>query len=74
MTATQAGMALMIVEEEALIAMILRDELTDAGYHVLDLTDRRAEAVEVAPRAPLQSSTGLKALRRRRRTDRPGDG
>jgi DNA-binding response OmpR family regulator len=39
---------LMIVEDEALVAMNLRDELVDAGYHVLDLTDRRAEALEVA--------------------------
>jgi DNA-binding response OmpR family regulator len=39
---------LMIVEDEALVAMILRDVLQDAGYHVLDLTDRRAEALEVA--------------------------
>lgn len=39
---------LMIVEDEALVAMILRDEFMDAGYHVLDLTDRHDEAVEVA--------------------------
>ncbi len=43
-----AGKTLMIVEDEALVAMALRDELQDAGYHVLDLTDRRAEALEVA--------------------------
>ncbi len=42
------GKTLMIVEDEALVAMTLRDELEDAGYHVLDLTDRRAEALEVA--------------------------
>ncbi len=39
---------LMIVEDEALVAMLLRDELQDVGYKVLDLTDRYAEALEVA--------------------------
>jgi DNA-binding response OmpR family regulator len=39
---------LMIVEDEALVATILRDELDDAGYHVLDLTDRHVQALEVA--------------------------
>ena len=39
---------LMIVEDEALVAIVLRDELQEAGYKVLDLTDRRAEALEVA--------------------------
>lgn len=39
---------LMIVEDEALVATILRDELQDAGYKVLNLTDRHAEALEVA--------------------------
>jgi len=51
MTAPQAGKpgkTLMIVEDEVLVAMTLRDELEDAGYHVLDLTDRHAEALEVA--------------------------
>ena len=38
----------MIVEDEVLIAMALRDELEDAGYHVLDVTDRPVEALEVA--------------------------
>ena len=38
----------MIVEDEALIAMALRDALEDAGYHVLDVTDRPVEALEVA--------------------------
>lgn len=38
----------LIVEDEVLVAMILRDELEDAGYHVLDLTDRHNEALEVA--------------------------
>ena len=44
----QTARTLMIVEDEALVAMLLRDELKDAGYKVLDLTDRHAEAVEVA--------------------------
>ncbi|WBY06553.1 response regulator [Sphingomonas sp. 7/4-4] len=39
---------LMIVEDEALVATLLRDELREAGYKVLDLTDRHAEALEVA--------------------------
>ena len=38
----------MIVEDEALVAMTLRDELEGAGYQVLDLTDRHEEAVAVA--------------------------
>ena len=46
--AHETGKTLMIVEDEALVAMVLRDELNDAGYQVLDLTDRHAEAVEVA--------------------------
>ena len=44
----QTGKTLMIVEDEALVAMLLRDELQDAGYKVLDLTDRHAEALVVA--------------------------
>lgn len=44
----RTGKTLMIVEDEVLVAMILRDELADAGYKVLDLTDRHAEALEVA--------------------------
>ena len=50
-TAPQNGEAhktLMIVEDEVLVATVLRDELEDAGYHVLDLTDRHAQALEVA--------------------------
>ncbi len=43
-----AGKTLMIVEDEVLVAMALRDELQHAGYHVLDLTDRHAEALDVA--------------------------
>lgn len=39
---------LMIVEDEVLIAITLRDELERAGYKVLDLTDRPEEAVVVA--------------------------
>ena len=38
----------MIVEDEALVAILLRDELQEAGYKVLDLTDRHANALEVA--------------------------
>lgn len=39
---------LMIVEDEILVAMTLRDELEDAGYHVLDLTARHEQAVAIA--------------------------
>ena len=38
----------MIVEDEAMIAMDLRDELQEAGYRVLDLTDRQDDAIQVA--------------------------
>ena len=51
MTAPQhgkSGKTLMIVEDEVLVATILRDELEDAGYDVLDLTDRHADALAVA--------------------------
>ena len=39
---------LMIVEDEALVAMVLRDVLQAAGYKVLNLTDRLEEALAVA--------------------------
>ncbi|TPG16430.1 response regulator [Sphingomonas koreensis] len=39
---------LMIVEDEAMVAIALRDELQDSGYKVVDLTDRQDEALEVA--------------------------
>lgn len=42
------GKTLMIVEDEALVAVILRDELVATGYTVLDLTERHEEALEVA--------------------------
>jgi DNA-binding response OmpR family regulator len=45
---SKAAKTLMIVEDEVLIATVLRDELEDAGYHVLDLTDRYTQALEVA--------------------------
>jgi len=37
---------LLIVEDEILPAMALRDELEDAGYRVMDLTGRREEALD----------------------------
>ena len=46
--ADRSGKTLMIVEDEALVAITLRDELEDAGYHVLNLTDRHTEALDVA--------------------------
>ena len=51
MTTTHDGkttQTLMIVEDEVLVATLLRDELQEAGYKVLDLTDRHADALEVA--------------------------
>ena len=47
-SAGSPGKTLLIVEDEVLVAMVLRDELTDGGYHVLDLTDGHAEALEIA--------------------------
>jgi len=50
MTATKDSTAiqsLMIVEDEALVSILLRDELQKAGYKVLDLTDRLDAALEV---------------------------
>jgi 1,2-diacylglycerol 3-beta-glucosyltransferase len=44
----ETGKTLMIVEDEVLIATILRDKLEDAGYHVLDVTDRHEQALDVA--------------------------
>ena len=37
---------LLIVEDEILPAMALRDELEDAGYRVMDLTDRQEDALD----------------------------
>ncbi|THD80919.1 MAG: response regulator [Phenylobacterium sp.] len=42
------GQTLLIVEDDVLPAISLRDELEDAGYHVLDLTGRRQEALQAA--------------------------
>lgn len=39
---------LMIVEDDALVAMDLNDALEDAGYKMLDLTDRQEAALNVA--------------------------
>jgi DNA-binding response OmpR family regulator len=46
--ATHPGKTLLIVEDEVLAAITLKDELEDAGYFVLDLTSRHDEAVEAA--------------------------
>lgn len=43
-----APATLLIAEDEALVAMVLRDALMDAGYLVLDLTTRHGEAVAAA--------------------------
>ena len=42
------GITLLIVEDDILPAMALRDALEDAGYHVLDLTGRHQEALLAA--------------------------
>ena len=44
----QTAKTLMIVEDEALVAITLRDALEDAGYQVRNLTDRHTEALDVA--------------------------
>ncbi|WP_372783002.1 response regulator [Phenylobacterium sp.] len=44
----QPGVTLLIVEDDLLPAMALRDELEDCGFHVLDLTGRHQEAVAAA--------------------------
>jgi DNA-binding response OmpR family regulator len=51
MTATKDNktvQTLMIVEDEVLVSILLRDELQKAGYKVLDLRDRLDAAMEVA--------------------------
>ena len=40
------GVTLLIVEDEILAAIALKDELEDAGYAVMDLTDRWQEAID----------------------------
>jgi two-component system, response regulator PdtaR len=39
---------LLIVEDQILLAMVLRDELEDGGYRVLELAVRHQEALRVA--------------------------
>lgn len=46
--ASEPRRTLLIVEDEILPAMALRDELEDAGYHVLDLTGRHQKALAEA--------------------------
>lgn len=47
-TPKTTGQTVMIVEDDVLVAMDLRDVLIEAGYQILDLTIRQAEALEVA--------------------------
>ena len=47
-TLGQTPKTLLIVEDEVLAAMALRDCLTDAGYRVLDLTGRPQKALDTA--------------------------
>jgi 1,2-diacylglycerol 3-beta-glucosyltransferase len=42
------GKTLLIVEDDILPAMVLKDELEDAGYQVMDLTGRYHEAMAAA--------------------------
>lgn len=44
------GATLLIVEDEILAAIALKDELEDAGYRVMDLIDRWPEAIEAVQR------------------------
>ena len=70
MSARQDGKTaktLMIVEDEALVAILLRDELQDAGYKVLDLTDRHVEALEGQTRIELHIGESCLARGNRRR-------
>ncbi|HEY5105514.1 MAG TPA: response regulator [Caulobacteraceae bacterium] len=46
--ASAKGKTILIVEDDILPAMALRDELDGAGYHVLDLTGRHHEAIRAA--------------------------
>jgi len=46
--AARGGKTLLIVEDDILPAMALRDELEDAGYRVLDLTVGVRDAIAVA--------------------------
>ena len=47
------GKTLLIVEDDVLSAMDLKEELEDSGFHVLDLTSRPHEAMAAArDRAP----------------------
>lgn len=39
---------LLVVEDDVLVAMTLRDELEEAGYIVMDLTERHQEALSAA--------------------------
>lgn len=45
-TTAIAAMTLLIVEDEALPAMALKDEMEDAGYRVLNLAGRQQEALD----------------------------
>ena len=56
---------LMIVEDEVLVAMSLQYELQDAGYKVLKLTDRQAEALDVARAEKVKPCPGQHSACRR---------
>ena len=43
-----AAKILLIVEDQALLAMGLKDQLEDGGYRVLTLADRHQEAIGIA--------------------------
>ena len=47
-TTAVRGQTLLIVEDDILPAMAIREELEDAGYRVLDLTGRHQEALSAA--------------------------
>jgi DNA-binding response OmpR family regulator len=43
----------LIVEDEALVALTIEDILVEAGYTVVGIADRPADALELARRAPI---------------------
>lgn len=47
-TTSPTGPTLLIVEDDILPAMNLMDELRDAGFHVLELTERVGQAKAAA--------------------------
>ena len=51
-----AGLRVLVVEDEALVAMLIEDSLTDLGCEVVALVAGLDEALEVAGREPLDAA------------------